>query len=100
MIRFIGILIALAVIVAGSFEWENANFWAPGPSAAGAATETVVLIKPGVGLKGIADALAGAGVVKDGDLFQFGVRLRRATEKLRAGEYAIPSRASMHDILD
>ncbi|MEJ1970241.1 MAG: endolytic transglycosylase MltG [Rhizomicrobium sp.] len=28
------------------------------------------------------------------------MRLRRTTEKLKAGEYAIPARSSMHDIAD
>ena len=100
MIRILGFLIALVLIVAGAFEWESANFYAPGPAAAGAATQTVVLIKPGVGLKGISAALSDAGVIRNPDIFLFGVRLRRATDKLKAGEFAIPSQASLHDILD
>ena len=39
-------------------------------------------------------------MVQNRDLFVLGVRLRRTTERLKAGEYAIPSRASMHDIMD
>ena len=34
------------------------------------------------------------------ELFQLGVRLRGNTSKLKAGEYAIPSRASMDDIME
>lgn len=100
MLRFFGILFALALIVAGAFAWESYNFWQPGPAAANGAPETVVLIKPGVGLRGISAALKEAGAIDNPDLFQVGVRLRRTTEKLKAGEYAIPSRASMHDVMD
>jgi UPF0755 protein len=100
MLRFFGILFALVLIVAGAFAWESYNFWQPGPAAPGGASETTVLIKPGVGLRGIAAALKEDGAIENPDLFLVGVRLRRTTDKLKAGEYAIPSRASMHDVMD
>jgi UPF0755 protein len=98
MSRFLIALVLIAIVVAGAFEWESANFAAPGP-AAPRGNETVVLIASGIGLQGISDTLADAHVVNTGELFQLGVRLRRATAKLKAGEYAIPSRASMLDIM-
>jgi UPF0755 protein len=64
------------------------------------AAVTVVVIKPGVGLKGIAQELHDAGVIENPLLFEVGVRLRRMTPSLKAGEYAIPSKASMLDIMD
>jgi UPF0755 protein len=100
MKRFLAFLIALAVIVGGAFLWERMNFDAAGPRAAGEAPETVVMVKPGVGLRGISQALAQSGVVESPDLFLWGVRLRGTGALLKAGEYAIPSRASMHDIMD
>ncbi len=99
MLRFLAILIVVAVLIAGLFEWESANFAAPGPAARGTATQTVVLVKPRLGLRGISDALERAGVVERADLFQIGVRIRRTASRLKAGEYAIPSRASMFDIM-
>ncbi len=59
-----------------------------------------VVIRQGVGLRGISAALHDSGVIADPDLFLWGVRLRRTTALIKAGEYAIPSHASMHDILD
>src|SRR5262249_43617265 len=82
-----------------AFEWESANFSASGPIAQHD-KETVVLIAPGIGLQGISGTLVGAHVIESSDLFQLGVRLRRTTAKLKAGEYGIPSRASMLDIMD
>jgi UPF0755 protein len=98
MKRFLAFLIVLALIVGGAFLWERVNFDSAGPPAN--APETVVLIKPHVGLHGISQALAEAGVVERSDLFLWGVRLRGTGALLKAGEYAIPSRASMHDIMD
>lgn len=100
MLRLLAVVLFLAVVVAGAFVWENLNFTAAGPGAAHGALETDVLIKSGVGLKGIAQELADAGTVENPLLFQIGVRLRRTTASLKAGEYAIPSRASMSDIMD
>ena len=100
MIRFLVLLLLIALIVAGAFFWENENFVAAGPSAIKGATETDVLIKPGIGLRGIAQELSDARVVDRPALFILGVRLRRTAGGLKAGEYAIPSRASMLDIMD
>jgi UPF0755 protein len=98
MKRLITLAIVLAVIVAGIFEWGYAVFTGPGP-AAKSGKETVVIVKPGIGLRGIATALAEAGVISREDVFFAGVRLSGRTGALKAGEYAIPGRASMADIL-
>ena len=100
MVRLLVALLLLVVVVAGAFVWENTNFAAAGPFAAKGASETAVVIKPGVGLRGIAQELHDAGVVENPILFELGVRLRRTAGSLKAGEYAIPSRASMLDSMD
>jgi UPF0755 protein len=100
MRRVLVILLILVLAVGGAFAWETYNFEQPGPAAANGAPETVVVIKPKVGLHGIATALAEGGTLDNPTLFEWGVRLRRSTPKLKAGEYAIPSRASMHAIMD
>jgi len=99
VLRFLAVLIVLALIVSGAYVWENVNFAKAGPAAAHGA-ETDVIIKPGVGLKGIAQELQVAGVIENPLLFEVGVRLRRMTPSLKAGEYAIPSKDSMVDIMD
>jgi UPF0755 protein len=92
-------LVLILVIAAGAFEWQVAKFAAPGP-AARHGTGTVVLIAPKVGLSGITKTLVDEGVIDSPIVFQIGVRMNRSTEKLKAGEYEIPSRASMLDIMD
>jgi len=100
MLRVLAVLVVLVLFAAGAYFWENTNFAATGPAAAHGAAETDVIIKPGVGLKGIAQELRDAGVIENPLLFEVGVRLRRMTPSLKAGEYAIPSKASMLDIMD
>jgi peptidoglycan lytic transglycosylase G len=98
MMRILLALLLIAIIAAGAFEWERANFVLPGPKAPHG-EETVVLVPAGVGLAGVSQELADDGVVARAELFQLGVRLRGNTSKLKAGEYAVPSRASMDDIM-
>jgi len=96
MMRFLAVVIALGLVIAGAFEWEHAKYYAPGPSQ----KDTTVIIKPGTGLRGISDSLASAGVIDNADVFFWGVRLRRTNEKLKAGEYAFPAHASESDVVE
>ena len=95
--RFLAVLIIVGIAALGAGAWwETRNFAAPGP----AAQETIVLIKPGMGLNAIAQTLADAQAVQSGFLFRVGAMRRSAGTSLKAGEYAIPASASMAQILD
>ncbi|MGD0866906.1 MAG: endolytic transglycosylase MltG [Rhizomicrobium sp.] len=99
MFRFIVVVALLAGLVWGAFQLERMHFDAPGPTAANGATETIVLVQPGEGLAAISQELAQADAIDNAILFQIGVRLRGKSGALKAGEYAILSRASMADIM-
>ena len=99
MKNFIALIIILTLIVAGVIEWGYAAFNAPGPVLK-SGSETVVVIKSGGGLKGVAQELADQGVIVRPQVFQLGVRVSGNTALLKAGEYAIPARASMREIMD
>lgn len=92
--RFWLVLIVLAVIVAGAVEWANAAWDAPGP-AAPSDKETVVLIPAHSRTHDVARLLQDRGVVKYALLFEFDARLKGYASQLKAGEYAVPSSASM-----
>ncbi len=94
---FIALLI-LALLGAGAFFAEQWSFFAPGPLAPHGRA-TIVWIKPGEGSAAIGQQLQSAGVVRNGALFRLGVRLRGKNAALKAGEYAIPSGASMADVM-
>jgi UPF0755 protein len=99
MFRFLVVVAVLAGLVWGAFQWERMHFESPETAAANGAAETVVLIQPGEGLAAISQELAQADTIDNAILFQIGVRLRGKSAALKAGEYAIPSRASMADIM-
>jgi UPF0755 protein len=90
-------LVALVVLAAaGGLAW---TVFGPGPAPKEGGTETTVILKHGSGLPQIAETLADGGVIRLP--FTFGVlaKLTGGGQHLRAGEYAVPARASAWDIL-
>lgn len=99
MRRLFAFLLTIVAIGAIAFLAEQWTFRAPGPAAQlGAAT--IVWIKPGEGSAAIAHTLQDARVIPNAMLFRLGARLSGKNANLRAGEYAVPSRASMADVMD
>ena len=97
MKKLIVILVLLAVIAAGVVEWMVAAWDAPGlPAADG--KETIVLIAPGSRTHAVAEMMQSKGVIKSGLLFELNLRARRMADKIKAGEYAIASQASMAEL--
>ncbi len=88
-------LLAAAALGAGGYlayrEAKN-----PGPADA----PTIVLLEPGSSVSSIADDLEDASVIRYPELFTIIVRLRGVQNSLKAGEYEIPRRASVMDIID
>ncbi len=93
----IATVIVVLVLAAGILLWTDAQYTASGPVARHG-HQSIVLIRPGMGGAGIARTLKAAGVIRNAMLFQLEVRLKGEGAELRAGEYAIPSKASMADI--
>lgn len=92
--RFLVVLIVLVVIGAGAVEWANVAWDARGPVAR-AGGETVILIPAHSRTHDVARLLEDKGVVKSALVFEFDARLKGYASQLKAGEYAIPSTASM-----
>jgi len=90
-------LVLFAVMVAGVAEWINAAWDGPGPAAANG-KESVVLIAPRMRTHDIARFLEDQGVLRYKLVFEINVRVRGLSSRLKAGEYAIPSYASMRAI--
>jgi UPF0755 protein len=73
-------------------------FYAPGPSARVGET-TIVALPSGAGVSAIAATLKSAGVIRSTDMFKAAATLTGADRKLRAGEYEVPSGASLRSVL-
>jgi UPF0755 protein len=95
--RFLLVLVALGVIAAGLVEWAWSAWDAPGPTAR-AGNQTVILIPAHSRTHDIAQMLERSGLVKYGLLFEADAHLKGVSSRFKAGEYAIPSTASMATI--
>lgn len=84
--------LGLFVVAALIAFW--AVYWGPGPSAQ-QGEATIVTLPSGAGVPAIAANLKSAGVIRSTDLFRAAVSLTGADRKIRAGEYQVPSGASL-----
>jgi UPF0755 protein len=88
--------LAIVVVVAAFWcLWELAS---PGPAARHGA-ETTVILRHGAGLQEIAADLEGQGVVRSSSVFMALAQVTGTARRLKAGEYAFPSRAPLRLVL-
>jgi UPF0755 protein len=96
--RFLlAIILVLGVIAAGAVEWAGGAWTEPGPKAP-SGNQSVVLIAPHTKLHDIAQQLQDAHVLNYALVFELDLHLHQMNDKVKAGEYAIPSQASLADI--
>ena len=89
--------ISLFIIAALVAAWSV--FYAPGPAARGGNQTTIVTLPSGAGVSAIAATLKSAGVIRSTDMFKAAATLTGADRKLRAGEYEVPSKASLRSVI-
>jgi len=100
ILRAVFVVVLLAAAIGAFGAWYILNeFDAAGPPAVDGAEETIVSVPMGTGLNQLAATLERDGVVKSALVFRAGVIVNRKAAALKAGEYAIPSRASPSDIM-
>lgn len=95
--RLLGLLFGAAALAlfALSLAVSLTLYQRPGPHE----TPRMVVIEPGLWDDAIGRRLADAGVVPHYKLFTVAARLSGSSRALRAGEYDIPARASVRDVL-
>jgi UPF0755 protein len=91
------LFVALLVIAAGGVEWAAAAWNEPGPAAVNG-NQTIVLIEPHTRLHDIAQKLQDTHLLNYALVFEFDLYLHKMNDKVKAGEYAVPSKATMADI--
>jgi UPF0755 protein len=94
MRRFLILLILLGVVGASATELGNEAWRGPGPFS----QPGVILIAPRTSTHDIAQKLQAEGMVQNALLYEGEIHLRGQAAKVKAGEYAVPARASMADI--
>ncbi len=87
---------SLFLIAALAVVWGA--YYGPGPTAREGGS-TVVVLPSGAGVSAIAARLKQAGVIRSTDAFKAAVSLTGSDRRLRAGEYEMPSRASLRSVI-
>ncbi len=94
--NFLFTLAVLAVIGVGGMIWYSLNVF-DRPSER--SRPALFAVEPGSGLSTIAANLADRGLISDAQIFKIATRAYGLDGSLKAGEYEIPPKASMRDIL-
>jgi UPF0755 protein len=92
-------LATVGVALAVGFVVALLVYFGPGPPARHG-TSTTVILRPGAGLPEIAADLRRGGVIGSDTLFILGAEVSGAARRLKAGEYAFASRASLSSIMN
>ena len=87
--------LALAVVAL----WCVWSYFSPGPAARQGASTTVIL-RHGASLPEIASDLETQGVVNSGSVFIAAAQITGAARRLKAGEYAFPTRATLAAVIE
>lgn len=98
---WVGLLAAsgtFSLFLIAALAWGWSVYYAPGP-AARTGEATVVTLPSGSGVSAIAATLKDSGVIRSIDMFKAAATLSGADRRLRAGEYRVPSRASLRQVL-
>ncbi len=89
----------LALALAVMALWCVWSYFSPGPAAREGASTTVIL-RHGASLPEIASDLETQGVVRSGSVFMAAAQITRAARRLKAGEYAFPSRSPLSRVIE
>ncbi len=87
-----------AAAAGAAYFWFKDQISAPGPMAG--ADDQIVLIERGSGVITVGQQLEAKGLITDARLFRLAARLEGEDTVIKAGEYLIPSDASMVEILE
>jgi UPF0755 protein len=90
------ILIVVGALAAAAAALGVRQFSAPGPLTG----PKFVVLQRGANLTTASKVLAEAGVIESTAIFRIGARYKKAGSKLKFGEYEIPAKASMEEVLD
>jgi UPF0755 protein len=97
--RYPWLFAVMALPVLASAAIAGYGYWtfqaAPGPAA-----DITVVIPKGSGVRGTATVLETAGIIHDRTVFLVAAKLTAADRALKAGEYQVPARSTMRQVMD
>lgn len=93
--NFLNILIVGLIAVGGLVYWGKREFSGQGPLVA----DTEFSVQRGERLQKVADRLAEVGAISNPFIFRVAARYTGQEDNLKFGDYAIPARSSMEEVL-
>ena len=93
--NFVNFLIVIFVIIAGSIYWAKNQYQNEGPLESDINFE----VKKGDRFRNVAYDLEKLGIINNSTIFNVWARYAKQDEKLKFGNYLIPSKSSMLDVL-
>lgn len=90
------LFIVLLVVAAGVIGWGQAQYKAEGPLD----QATFFEVPRGASLRSVSEKLEDQGAVSSSMIFRLGVEYAELADDLKFGNYEIPAKASMADIID
>ncbi len=93
--NFLNVVIVGLVVLGGLVYWGQQEFTGQGPLA----EDTEFTVERGERLQNVADRLADAGAISNPYIFRLAARYSGQEDNLKFGDYAIPARASMEEVL-
>ena len=94
--NLISVLVVGLIALVGAIAVGVQSFRAEGPLEA----PTRVTLERGVSLNKASETLSEAGVIDSGTVFRLGARYKGLDRQIKFGEYEIPAKASMEEVLD
>ncbi len=91
----LSVLVVLGIVLLVAIGVAKREFTAPGPLE----EDVLVQVPKGADIRGTSRLLAENGAIDNAMLFRLGARYRGEARAIRYGEYRIPARASMEEIL-
>ena len=92
----LSMLVFLVIGMGALFYFGKVQFTTEGPLS----QDSTFFVKRGSGIIEISDQLERADLITDARIFRYGARAYGLEKSMKAGEYAIPARASMRDIMN
>ena len=93
--NFFNLLVIVCIVIAGAVHWAKKQYEVAGPLTSDINFE----VKKGDRFKAVAISLEELGIIYNATIFKIGARYAEQDDKLKFGNYLVPRKASMQDVI-
>ena len=93
--NFFNLLVIICIVIAGAVHWAKKQYEIDGPLTSDINFE----VKKGDRFKAVAISLEELGIIYNSTIFKIGARYAEQDDELKFGNYLVPRKASMRDVI-